>query len=61
MAQVTMDSKEYLEMVEKIRHLEQVEKDMLNNVEVELNLEPPARSALGSDSASGQSSIAKLS
>lgn len=39
MAQVTMDSKEYLEMVEKIRHLEQVEKDMLNNVEVELNLE----------------------
>lgn len=39
MAQVTMDSKEYLEMVEKIRHLEQVEKDMLNNVEVRINLE----------------------
>ena len=39
MAQVTMDSKEYLEMVEKIRHLEQVEKDMLNNVEVMINLE----------------------
>ena len=38
MAQVTMDSKEYLEMVEKIRHLEQVEKDMLNNVEVMINL-----------------------
>lgn len=38
MVQVTMDSKEYLEMVEKIRHLEQVEKDMLNNVEVMINL-----------------------
>ena len=39
MAQVTMTSQEYLEMVDAIRRLEQVEKDMLDNVEVELNLE----------------------
>lgn len=38
MAQVTMTSQEYLEMVDAIRRLEQVEKDMLDNVEVELNL-----------------------
>lgn len=39
MAQVTMTSQEYLEMMDAVRHLEQVEKDMLDNVEVELNLE----------------------
>ena len=39
MAQVTMTSQEYLEMVDAMRRLEQVEKDMLDNVEVELNLE----------------------
>lgn len=39
MAQVTMTSQEYLEMVDKVRSLEQLEKDMLDNVEVELNLE----------------------
>ena len=39
MAQVTMTSQEYLEMVEAIRRLEQLEKDMLDNVEVEVNLE----------------------
>lgn len=39
MAQVTMTSQEYLEMVDSIRSLEQLEKDMLDNVEVELNLE----------------------
>ena len=39
MAQVTMASQEYLEMVDAVRRLEQVEKDMLDNVEVELNLE----------------------
>ena len=38
MAQVTMTSQEYLEMVDAIRRLEQVEKDMLDNVEVESNL-----------------------
>lgn len=39
MAQVTMTSQEYLEMVDAVRRLEQLEKDMLDNVEVELNLE----------------------
>ena len=39
MAQVTMTSQEYLEMVDAMRRLEQLEKDMLDNVEVELNLE----------------------
>lgn len=39
MAQVTMTSQEYLEMMDAVRHLEQLEKDMLDNVEVELNLE----------------------
>ena len=39
MAQVTMTSQEYLEMVDAVRCLEQLEKDMLDNVEVELNLE----------------------
>ena len=39
MAQVTMTSQEYLEMVDAVRRLEQVEKNMLDNVEVELNLE----------------------
>lgn len=39
MAQVTMTSQEYLEMVDAVKRLEQVEKDMLDNVEVELNLE----------------------
>lgn len=38
MAQVTMTSQEYLEMMDAVRHLEQLEKDMLDNVEVELNL-----------------------
>lgn len=38
MAQVTMTSQEYLEMVDTVRRLEQLEKDMLNNVEVEVNL-----------------------
>lgn len=39
MAQVTMTSQEYLEMVNAVKCLEQLEKDMLNNVEVELDLE----------------------
>lgn len=39
MAQVTMTSQEYLEMVGAVKCLEQLEKDMLDNVEVELNLE----------------------
>lgn len=39
MAQVTMESKEYLEMVDAVRRLEQLEKDTLDNVEVELHLE----------------------
>ena len=39
MAQVTMTSQEYLEMVDAVRRLEQVEKDMLDNVEIVLNLE----------------------
>ena len=39
MAQVTMTSQEYLEMVDAVRRLEQVEKDMLDNVEVEVDLE----------------------
>lgn len=39
MAQVTMTSQEYLEMVDTVRSLKQLEKDMLDNVEVELNLE----------------------
>lgn len=39
MAQVTMTSQEYLDMVDAVRRLEQVEKDMLDNVEIELNPE----------------------
>lgn len=39
MAQVTMTSQEYLEMVNAVKCLEQLEKDMLDNVEVELDLE----------------------
>lgn len=39
MAQVTMTSQEYLEMVDTVRRLEQVEKDMLDNVEVTVNPE----------------------
>ena len=39
MTQVTMTGQEYLEMVDTMRQLEQLEKDMLDNVEVELNLE----------------------
>ena len=39
MAQVTMTSQEYLEMVEAVRRLEQLEKDMLDNVKVEVGLE----------------------
>ena len=39
MAQVTMPSQEYLEMVDTVRRLEQLEKDMLDNVEVEVDLE----------------------
>ena len=39
MAQVTMTSQEYLEMVDAVRRLEQLEKDMLDNVEVEVDLE----------------------
>lgn len=38
MAQVTMTSQEYLEMVDAVRRLEQVEKDMLDNVEVKVDL-----------------------
>lgn len=37
MAQVTMSSQEYLELVEKVRRLDQLEKDMLDAVEIELN------------------------
>ena len=36
MAQVTMTSQEYLELVEKVRRLDQLEKDMLDAVEIEL-------------------------
>lgn len=43
MAQVTMTSQEYLEMVDAVRRLEQLEKDTLDNVEVELNLESSYR------------------
>lgn len=39
MAQVTMSSQEYLELVEKVRRLDQLEKDMLDAVEIELNLD----------------------
>ena len=39
MAQITMTSQEYLEMVDAVRRLEQLEKDMLDNVEVEVDLE----------------------
>lgn len=39
MAQVTMTSQEYLDMVDAVRRLEQIEKDMLDNVEIKLNLE----------------------
>ena len=39
MAQVTMTSQEYLDMVDAVRRLEQLEKDMLDNVEIELDLE----------------------
>lgn len=39
MAQVTMTSQEYLEMMEAVRRLEQLEKDMLDNVEVKVGLE----------------------
>lgn len=39
MAQVTMTSQEYLEMVDAMRRLEQLEKDMLDNVKVEVVLE----------------------
>ena len=39
MAQVTMTSQEYLEMVEAVRRLAHLEKDMLDNVEVEVDLE----------------------
>ena len=39
MAQVTMTSQEYLEMVDTVRSLKQLEKDMLDNVDIELNLE----------------------
>jgi len=39
MAQVTMTSQEYLDMIDAIRRLEQVEKDMLDNVEVKVDLD----------------------
>ena len=39
MAQVTMTSQEYLEMVEAVRRLEQLEKEMIDPVEVEEDLE----------------------
>ena len=39
MAQVTMTSQEYLEMVDEVKRMEQVEKNMLDNVEVEVDLE----------------------
>ena len=39
MAQVTMTSQEYLEMVDAMRRLEQVAKAMLDNVEVKVDLE----------------------
>lgn len=43
MAQVTMTSQEYLEMVDAVRRLEQIEQDMLDNVEVRLDLESKYR------------------
>ena len=39
MAQVTMTSQEYLEMVEKIRRLEQLEKEAVDGVEITLDPE----------------------
>lgn len=39
MAQVTMDSREYLELVDKARLLDQLEQEMLDNVEVRLDPE----------------------
>ena len=39
MAQVTMTRQEYLEMGDAVRRLEQLEKDMLEDVEVELERE----------------------
>ena len=39
MAQVTMSSQEYLELIEKVRRLEQLEKDLVDGVKVELNPE----------------------
>lgn len=39
MAQVTMDSKEYLELIEKVRRLEQLEQDIVDGVKVELDPE----------------------
>lgn len=43
MAQVTMTSQEYLELIEKVRRLEQLEQDIVNGVKVELNPEGPYR------------------
>lgn len=39
MAQVTMTSQEYLELIEKVRRLEQLEQDIVDGVKVELNPE----------------------
>lgn len=43
MAQVTMTSQEYLELVDKARRLEQLEQLMLENVEVEVDPESSYR------------------
>lgn len=39
MAQVTMDSREYLELVDKARKLDALEKDMVENIEVTVDEE----------------------
>ena len=39
MAQVTMTSQEYLELIEKVRRLEQLEQDIVNGVDITLNPE----------------------
>lgn len=39
MAQVTMDSKEYLELVDKVRKLERVEQEMLDKVVIHMDQE----------------------
>lgn len=43
MAQVTMDGKEYLELIAKARKLEQIEQEMVKNVQIALDPESTYR------------------